>query len=166
MDPSAEYRRLTGSELQVLLGSLAHLRDEVERVTADLSDAQLLAGTPTTAITLAGLLSHLSFVEDHWFGRRDTREPYLAPHWDPDGDHGWKLRAGESPSEVRERWRSAVRVSDWIIDGQVEHRPDALGQPLALAGGRVSLRWALLRLIAEYARHLGHADLIRATLDD
>lgn len=166
MDPSAEDRRLTGSELQVLLGSLDHLRDEVERVTAGLSDAQLLAGMPTTDITLAGLLSHLAFVEDHWFGRRDTRKPYLAPRWDPDGDHGWTLPAGESPSEARERWRSAVGVSDWIIDGQVEHRPGAPGQPLALAGGRVSLRWALLHLIVEYGRHLGHAELIRATLNN
>lgn len=166
MDPSAEDRRLTGSELDVLLGSLGRLRVEVERLTAGLSDADLLAGTPTTDITLAGLLSHLAFVEDHWFGRRDTRKPYLAPRWDPDGDHGWTLPAGESPSEARERWRSAVLVSDWIIDGQVEHRPGALGQPLGLAGGRVSLRWALLHLIVEYARHLGHAQLIRATLGD
>ncbi len=159
-----------GDEVTLLRGFLDHHRDTLRLKTEGLDTAQLSTSLPPSTMTLGGLLKHLAFVEDHWFGYvlsgRPRAEPWRDMDWaaDPDGD--WVSAASQSPTALRTTYDAAVAASDAILDevlgsddlDQVAVRPRR-------QGGGASLRWILLHMLGEYARHNGHADLIRESLD-
>lgn len=133
------------------------------------------AGLNTTigssTMTLGGMLKHLAFVEDFWFGYRmagrEPAPPWDTADWDADPDWDWHSAARDSPQELHRLWREAVQRSRDLVtelmadDGdlaQVAKRPFA-------DGGAVSLRWVLVHMVEEYARHNGHADLLRESVD-
>jgi len=139
---------------------------------ADGLDAAGLAATlPPSTITLGGLLHHLAYVEDHWFGAVLHGD---APHawwtdadWAADRDWEWTVARTLSPDELRHRFTATAARSDERIE-----RALAAGGLDAVAvrrdrdtGEPVSLRWILVHLVEEYARHNGHADLIRESVD-
>ena len=125
---------------------------------------------PST-LTLGGLMKHLAMVEDNWLGvvwyDRPHVEPWASADWDADRDWELTSAADDSPEELRAVWDAAVARSDATIAealaagglDQVSRRTHrATGEP-------VSLRWILVHLVEEYARHNGHADLIRESVD-
>ena len=118
-------------------------------------------------LTLAGLVKHLALVEDDWFTRellgRELPEPWASAPWDDDRDWEFHTAPDESPdyvlglyAEACERSRAAVaQVGDL----------DAVAATRSRDGHEISLRWIMLHMLEETARHNGHADLLRESID-
>ena len=123
-----------------------------------------------STMTLGGMTKHLALVEDAWFSRslfgHDCLPPWDAVDWKSDPDWEWRTAAGDSPEELRSLWEAAVarsrqRVAEALADGGL----DRLAVRAWPDGRAPSLRWIMLHMIEEYARHNGHADLLREAVD-
>lgn len=159
-------------EAETLLGFLEFLRATFEWKTSGLTDEQLRVSLPPSTMTLGGMLGHLAFVEDYWFslnvGRVAPVEPFGSADWDADPDFDWHLAADTSGADLRALWEQCVERSRLLV-------AEALGDEGAAALDRevtrygsddvVTLRWILVHMVEEYARHCGHADLIREAID-
>ena len=161
---------MTAGELDTLLGFLDFHRATLAWKTRGLSDAQLHRSLPPTTMTLGGLLKHLAFVEDYWFGvvvaGFDPVEPFVDADWDADPDWDWSSATHDVGDDLGALWEDCVDRSRAIIAEELaEHGSDALQETHALGRDRVSLRWVLVHMIEEYARHNGHADLLREAVD-
>jgi uncharacterized damage-inducible protein DinB len=161
---------LAGDETSTLIGFLDFHRDTLAWKTAGLDAAGLCATVGASSMTLGGILKHLAYVEENWFGYRLLSRPPVAPwnavDWDADPDWEWRTAADDSPDELRALWAAAVEQSR--RDLATASASGGLGQLAARpwADGRSpSLRWILVHLIEEYARHNGHADLLREAVD-
>jgi hypothetical protein len=156
-----------GSELSLLVAYLDYQRETVLAKTDGLTPAQLIAEHPPSSLTLAGLLYHLALVEEDWmevrFSGLAAREPWSTVDWDADPDWEFRTATTIDPGPLRTRYRQACDRSRRVVAAasgadQLSARP--------LRGGRqFSLRWVLLHLIEETARHAGHADLLREAID-
>jgi hypothetical protein len=131
-----------------------------------LDAAGLSATLAPSTITLGGLLKHLALVEDEYFtGRLQGRprgDPWNTADWNADPDWEWHSAAGDSPEQLRTLWQDAVvrsraAVAEALADGDLGQ----LARRRWPDGRAPSLRRILIDLIEEYARHVGHADLIR-----
>ena len=161
-----------------LLGYLEFQRATLEWKTRGLDAEELSLTTAASSMTLAGLLKHMAYVEDHWFSVFLLDLPKMAPwsevNWNANPDWEWETAIHDSPEAVREQWRISVARSrealrNFLDAGAAEANS---GDPLgALAkrswpnGDRPSLRWILVHMIEEYARHNGHADILREAVD-
>ena len=129
------------------------------------------ATTAASSITLGGLLKHLALVEDDYFSRRLFGQalgpPWDAVDWDTDPDWEWRTAAEDSPEQLMTLWRDAVArsrsaVTEALAYGGLDHLATGITNEL---GESPSLRRIMIDLIEEYARHVGHADLIRESVD-
>lgn len=164
---------VAGGEAATLLGSLERQRATFAWKVGGL-DRQALAMTrgPST-ITLGGLVKHVAFVEELRFTTM-LRGQAPSPVWDavdPEGDGQWPWRsaAQDSPRHLYELWRDTVlqsraSVAAALADGGLDARVAYL-HGSADASDRPSLRRLLVDTIEEYARHVGHADLLRESID-
>jgi uncharacterized damage-inducible protein DinB len=157
-------------EADTLVGFLEYQRATLAWRCEGLDAAGLGASVAASSMTLGGMLKHMANVEDWWFSRflqgRDPAPPWDTADADPDPDWDWHSAAGDTPEELLSLWQDAVdrsrsRVAEALAAGglgQLAHRtwPD---------GRAPSLRWILCHMIEEYARHNGHADLIRESID-
>lgn len=159
-----------GDEAATLLGSLERQRATLAWKCADLDAAGLRALLPPSGITLGGLLKHLALVEDVYFSQkllgRDLGPPWDAVDWDADPDWEWRSAADDTPEQLYALWQAAVArsrsaVAEALSDGGL----DQLGRAAWPDGRAPSLRRILVDLIEEYARHVGHADLVRESVD-
>ncbi len=161
----------TGSELDTLNGFLEYLRGTIAHKTAGLDAPALRTPLPPSTMTLGGLLKHLAFVEDFWLGMtvagRPPAEPFASAPWDDDQDWDWSSAAWDDPDELRELWATAADRSRSLLAEAVARHDGDLGATVPRVGSEesVSLRWVLSHLVEEYARHAGHADLLRDNLD-
>ncbi len=163
---------MAADETGTLLGFLEFQRATLAWKCADLTDEQLRASTAASPITLGGMLKHLAYVEDFWFVETVQGEPSPRPwadvDWRADNDWDWHSAADETGDQLRGLWTQRVENSRAIVTEQLAASvPDPLGQTYPAWGGRahVSLRWVLTHMIEEYARHNGHADLLRESID-
>jgi len=128
---------------------------------AGLTDAQLKsASVPPSALTLLGLLRHMGEVERWWFRTKAAglELPDLyCPDDDKDGDFD-----NVADADV-ERDRATFKAECLAADEAV--REMSLDDTFAGRDGPISLRWAYVHMIEEYARHNGHADLLRERID-
>ncbi|MEU7181287.1 MULTISPECIES: DinB family protein [Streptomyces] len=158
--PHADERAMLESWLEFHRATLA-------LKCAGLDDRQLrLASVAPSAMTLLGLVQHLTVVERNWFQRVFAgREAPLGPS--PETDDGFALDPDRDADEVLTAWRAEVARSRAAIAAASLDDSRALPEQwVALVGSReVSLRWILAHLIEEYARHNGHADLLRERID-
>jgi len=161
-----------GDEAETLLGFLEYQRATLTWKCQELGDEQLRIALPPSAMTLGGLLKHLAYVEDYWFteviGGEPEPEPWASGRPEADPDWDWNSAAVDSGDELRALWAERVNRSDAIVQAQLgEDGAAALSKSHWAWGGqgRVSLRWVLAHMIEEYARHNGHADLIRESID-
>ena len=124
----------------------------------------------SSSITLAGLTKHLAFVEGDLFRRRFLGQPLSSPwdasNWKDDPNWEWTSAAHDSKDDLVSLWKSSVSASraiyaQAISDGGLEQ----LGPGTFTGGYQPSLRRLMLDVIEEYARHVGHADLIRESID-
>lgn len=161
---------VTGDEIATLLGFLDFHRATLAWKTSGL-DARALDTTlgPST-MTLGGMLKHLAWVEDFWFSCRlhgnEPAKPWDTADWDADPDWEWSSARQDAPESLRELWSGAVDASRVhtelaLADGGLER----LSAVPRHNGARPSLRWILVHMIEEYARHNGHADLLRESID-
>ena len=122
-------------------------------------------------MTLGGLVKHLALVEDNWFsvvllGNEDV-EPWKGVDWEADPDWEWRTAADDSPEELRALFDASVEVSDGIArQALAEGGLDTLSvREDRREKQKFSLRWIYVHMIEEYARHNGHADLLRESID-
>src|SRR5262249_46470367 len=120
-----------------------------------------------SALTLAGLLYHLALVEESWLEVRflglPIREPWVGVDFAADPEWEFRASAELEPEHVRERYRQACERSRQAA-AQADTVDQLSVQPLS-DGRRFTLRWVLLHLLEETARHAGHADLLREAID-
>ena len=147
-------------------------RDTLRRKTAGLTSEQLNATHPPSTMTLGGMLKHLALVEDNWFSvvllGNDDAEPWRSVDWDADRDWEWHTAAGDDPAWLSSLFDESVAAADRCIDlALADGGLDRLSarESRHEGEGHFSLRWILLHMIEEYARHNGHADLLRERLD-
>jgi uncharacterized damage-inducible protein DinB len=158
-------------EATMLRSYLDYHRQTFRRKTRGLTQEQLATTHPPSTLTLAGLVKHLALVEDWWFGAVLRGTEPVAPFTDVDfdADPEWEFRtaADDPPAELHALYDSVVATSDVAIDAALaEGGPDAVAvRPSPRTGESATLRWILLHMIEEYARHNGHADLIREAVD-
>lgn len=162
---------LAGSETEQLIGSLNRLRTTFRWKADGLDDDRLGRQTGPSALTIGGLLKHLSCCEDELFGNKLSGAAYGAP-WagmraydGPPEDYSFET-AGISAAELYAGWDDAVRLAQERLDAALA--TDGLDQHVELGrqhGTEMSLRRLLLDAIEEYGRHTGHADLIREAID-
>ena len=159
-----------GTELDTLLGALERQRGYVAWKCGNLDSAALQATLGPSTMTLGGLLKHLAAVEDDMFSvklhGRDPHPPWDTVDWDADPDWEWHSAAEDSPERLESLWQEAVGrsrtlVAEAIADGGLE-RLASFTWP---DGRTPSLRRLLMDMIEEYARHVGHVDLIRESVD-
>lgn len=158
---------LVGDEATLLGQFLDYYRATMVRKVEGLTKAQLAQRLAPSNLTLGGLVKHLALVEDSWFQERllgrEPVEPWAAVDWDATPDWDFDSAADDEPAEIValyeaacERSRRAVREAESLDVVMV--RPNRRGE-------RMSLRWILIHMIEETARHAGHADLIRESID-
>jgi hypothetical protein len=161
---------VAGDETATLLGSLERQRATLAWKCGGLDASGLGATLAPSSITLGGLLKHLALVEDDYFSRRllgrELGPPWDTGDWDADPDWEWHSAAEDTPEQLVTLWQDAVArsrsaVAEALADGGLER----LARRTWPDGRAPSLRRILIDLIEEYARHVGHADLIRESVD-
>ncbi|MGY1697662.1 MULTISPECIES: DinB family protein [unclassified Geodermatophilus] len=156
-----------GSEAVLLTGYLAYQRETLLQKTAGLTREQLGRTSPPSSLTLAGLLYHLALVEESWaverFAGQPVPEPWSGVDWDATPDWEFDEALGLEPEALRERYREACRRTDAVVAAAGDL--GALSAVPRRTGAAFSLRWMLLHLLEETARHNGHADLLREAVD-
>ena len=161
---------LASDETETLVGFLEYQRATFAWKSSDLDAASLKATVGASTMTLGGMLKHLAFYEDHWFSHRmrgnSRHAKWNDAYWDADPDWEWHSAANDSPEELYALWRDAVsRSRDLLSETLAYGGLDQLARR-SLPDGRVpSVRWIVVHMIEEYARHNGHADLIRESVD-
>jgi uncharacterized damage-inducible protein DinB len=161
---------LAGDETVTLLGSLERQRATLAWKCGELDAAGLKATIGASSITLGGLLKHLALVEDSYFSRkllgREPGPPWGTVDWDADPDWDWHSAAEDTPDQLMALWQDAVaRSRSTVTEALADGGPEQLGRYINSSGESPSLRRLLVDLIEEYARHVGHADLIRESVD-
>jgi hypothetical protein len=161
---------IAGNELDTMLGTLERLRRYLAWKCGRLDAAGMRATLAPSAITLGGLLKHLALVEDDMFSvklhGRDRCEPWNTVDWDGDPNWEWRTAADDTPEQLMSRWRESVErsrslVTQAVADGGLD-RPADFTWP---DGRTPSLRRLIMDMVEEYGRHVGHADLIRESVD-
>ncbi len=151
-------------ERDTLEGYLRAYRQTLELKCAGLDPAGLAARSvaPST-LSLLGLVRHSANVESHWFRRviegREVVDPFTSED-DPDADFNGALADPECVAEAFGAWRGEVAHAEGVLAGI-----DDLGQRVPWRGEELEVRDILVHLIEEYARHCGHADLLRERVD-
>ena len=118
-------------------------------------------------MTLGGLVKHMALVEDHYFTHQLLGRDY-PDVWglmtDDDG-WDWASASADSPDNLRSLWLEAVARSQAAVAEVLAD--DGLDRPLATSdrSETPNLRRVVVDMIEEYARHTGHADLIRESID-
>ena len=162
---------LRGTEADTVLAYLDNQRNTLRWKTEGLTQSQLATRLEPSTLTLGGLLKHMALVEDNWFsvvllGNEDA-EPWRGLDWDADPDWEFRTAADDTPDELHRLLDDAIAASDRNIRQVLDSDGlDGLSvRESRRQEGRFSLRWILLHMIEEYARHNGHADLIRESID-
>jgi hypothetical protein len=148
-----------GDERALLCAMVDYQRAVLLRKVGGLDEDDLRRTMTPTGLTLLGLVKHLAYVERYWFQEVFSGETVVFPWSDDDPDADWRPEPGESAQEIvtlylaeAERSRQISSAAD--LDTMSAH-PDVAA----------SLRWVLLHMLEELARHLGHADLMREQID-
>ena len=163
----AEYPDLQPTdERSALVQRLDHYRAVATAAVSDLgweeASTHLL---PATDMTIAGIVRHLAWAEDRWFQGR-LLGVAMPPPWDVPGaddpDHAMRLVPGDSVPGVVELYTAACARSRSAVAGF--RSLDAVAAVPSFGIGPVNLRWILVHMIDETARHVGHLDLLRDCL--
>jgi hypothetical protein len=152
--------REDAGERETLVGLLDFLRQTVVAKVAGLTDEQARErSVPASALTAAALVKHLTGVERFWFSIdfAGLDLPWPWPEGDPHG--GFQLEPGETLAGLVSEYRAeCARASEIISANGFDERARADGQAF-------TLRYAVAHMIEETARHCGHLDLLRESLD-
>ena len=152
-------------ERDALLTFLAQQRLVLRLTAHGLTDEQARATPSASPLSVGGLIKHVASTERSWMDTvlersRGTAEDYVA---------GFTMTADESLADVLARYDDVAAETEAIVAGIAD-----LGQPVPVPKGvpwfpadvdAWSVRWVLLHVITETARHAGHADIVRESVD-
>ena len=157
----------TAGELALLTGFLDYFRAVMVRKAQGLTGQQLAVRLGPSVLTIGGLIKHLAWAEDIWFTRRLAGNE-LGDPWarvDRQADPNWDFRSAvdDEPEYLSRLYdeacaRSRAAVAEVGDLDAVTKFPNGRGVIF-------SMRWVLIHMIEETARHAGHADLIRESID-
>ena len=150
----------TGDEKENLHGFLDKQRDVMVWKLDGLDDEQLRRPMTPSGTNLLGMVKHLAAVEYGWFCLTFGRETEPLPFDENDENADLRVRQDETTESIVAFYGRARAAADQVID---EFDLDDTGT--SWAGATVSLRWVLLHMIEETARHAGHADIVRELID-
>jgi hypothetical protein len=161
---------IDGDEAATLIGSLERQRATFAWKAGGLDAHGLQVSVGVSSVTLGGLLKHLAMVENYYlsvrlFGR-DPAWPFNEVNWESDPAWDWTWAPDDTPDALYELWQTNVDESRRSITEALAN--GGLDQVMAMKwpdGRAPSLRRTFVDLIEEYARHVGHADLIRESVD-
>ncbi|MGW1779254.1 DinB family protein [Streptomyces sp. NPDC002143] len=161
---------VAGSEADTLIGCLERQRRTLAWKCEGLDAAGMNTRLAPSTMTLGGLLKHLALVEDEYLTGRLLGKPLGAPwdavDWDAEPDWEWRSAASDTPEELFALWESAVaRSRAHVRRDLAEGGLDTPARREWPDGRAPSLRRMLVDLIEEYSRHVGHADLVRESVD-
>ena len=146
---------------------LDYYRTVLARKGSGLSAEQLATPLAPSDLTIGGLILHMALVEDGWFYQKfqgnKPPEPWASIDWGSDYD--WELHNAHTftPDELFAQYNESIARSRGATSGA-----GSLDQMAVLTkpnGEEWNLRWIMVHMIEEYARHCGHADYIRQSLD-
>lgn len=152
---------VAGAEKDVLAGYMDHYRHTMLKIIDGVSDDDLRRPLTPTGLTLLGLVKHLALVERWWFGEHVAGDPQFFP-WDPrDPNADFRVEPHETTQEIIDLYEQACERSRQIVasaslDDEIKK---------ADAKHRYNVRWVLMNMIVETARHCGHADILRESID-
>ena len=156
---------LVHEERQAMLAFLEHQRQAVRHAAYGLRDDQARATSTPSALSLGGLIKHLAYGEQNWSDRIEA----LPPAEDAFGEYtaSLVLPDGETLSSVLRQYEQACARTDSLIGGieDLDQHVALPDEPWFPDPHRCTVRWILLHLVEETARHAGHADIIREALD-
>ncbi|MEJ3652313.1 DinB family protein [Actinomycetes bacterium KLBMP 9759] len=150
----------TAGEKESLSASLERHRQAVLWKLDGLDDEQLRRAVTPSGNSILGLVKHLGYVEDVWFCETFGR-PTISPEHDPeDPDADLRVEPDETTADVLDYYARARANSDALV---AELGVEATGT--AWYGPTVTMRWVLIHMIEETARHAGHVDVMRELID-
>lgn len=155
VDPSP-----TGSERELLINFLDLYRETILLKVSGLSEEQLRRRLVPSATTLLGIVKHLGYVERSWFRMRLNGEDLPVPWTEQDPDADFRVEPDETAESVVAFYREQIEHARAIVaKAQLDDRVKGKAkQPY-------TLRWILIHMIEETARHAGHADILREQTD-
>ncbi|BCJ42490.1 hypothetical protein GCM10010168_07680 [Actinoplanes ianthinogenes] len=153
---------LTGAERPMLQGWLDYHRQTLLLKCAGLTAEQLkTASVEPSALTLLGLVRHMAEVERWWFRTKAAQDTTLGDLYCPEGNDNGDFDdvAGADAEADFATFHEEVRLADAAVAAL------PLDHEFPGRRGPISLRWVYTHMIEEYARHNGHADLLRERID-
>jgi uncharacterized damage-inducible protein DinB len=150
----------TGDEKTSLRVALDRHRDVVLWKIEGLDDEQLRRPMTPSGTSLLGVVKHLAAVEYGWFCSTFGREMEPMPFDEEEPEADLRIAANETTADVVDFYNRARRAADQAID---EVGIENLGT--AWFGDQVSMRWVLIHMVEETARHAGHMDILRELID-
>ncbi|WP_369224257.1 DinB family protein [Streptomyces sp. R39] len=155
-----------GDERGALLSFIEEQRGGIRRALLGLTDEQAASKPSASELSLSGLLKHAAEVEQSWIARA-KQEPPAIERDQTNWHETFQLVGDETVTSQLAHWEQVAAETEKFIrsvpslDDTFPLPPDPWFPP----EGRVSMRWVCLNLIRELARHAGHADIIRESLD-
>ena len=147
-------------ERELLGGTMDWYRAVVARKVEGLPLLDASRTMTPTGLSPLGVVAHLAVAEVAWFAETFAGDP-VEPMWE---DHGsFRLRPDDTVESVLAEYNEACKRSRSVVDAATS--VDALSSRKAWFRGRVSLRWILVHMIEETARHAGHLDIFREAID-
>jgi Protein of unknown function (DUF664) len=150
----------TGGEKESLHVSLDRHRDAVLWKLEGLDDASLRRAMTPSGTNLLGLVKHLASVEYGWFCDTFGRASESLPFDEADPEADLRVRPHETTEDILAFYGRARAAADRVID-----ELDLEDTGTAWFGDAVSLRWVLIHMVEETARHAGHVDIVRELID-
>ena len=150
----------TGGEKESLQVALDRHRDAILWKLEGVGDQDLRRPLVPSGTSLLGLVKHLAAVEYGWFCDTFGRPTEPLPFDDDDPDADLRIEPEETPADVLAFYDRARATADRAIDeiGLEETGTAWFGEP-------VTMRWVLIHMVEETARHAGHVDILRELID-
>jgi len=151
----------TGTEHELLLEFIRLNRRTVLWKLDGLTDEQATRRVVGSETTLLGIVNHLAHVERYWvhsvIAGRSVELPWSTKN--PDAD--WILADDQTIDSVMGFFEDEIAVSDAILEAATE-----IDREIDVGARMTSVRWVMIHLIEEIARHAGHADILRELIDE
>ena len=159
-DPKRRQRAGSVGERELLERFLDFQRDTLIWKLGGLTREQLVATHTPSGMSLLGLVKHMAYVERNWFQIRLLTLPLTVPWRDGIPGSDFRIEPDETPESVLDFYLREVTESRRIYA-----EAESLDQIALHPDRRVSLRWIMIHMIEETARHCGHADFMREYTD-
>jgi len=161
---------ISADERSMLAGYLDYQRGTLVWKASGLTQAQLAQPTvPSAELTVGGLVKHMALVEDSWFTDRfagnGLPEPWASVDWGADRDWEFHTAADDTPEQLLAQYAESCERSRAVLAGAESLDTFIVNTNPNDPRPGFSLRWMLVHMIEETARHNGHVDLLREAID-